>query len=93
MGIRDKQTMSSRGLRGIFVLDFCRNRVISGGIRGNPSKIVFRYICEKTEPLSDKQKTEFLVANGFQRFEIYRLFLPKAPRGKVEKEVMHLASS
>ena len=66
--------------------------MISGGIRGNPSKIVFGYMCEKTEPLSDKQKAEFLVATGFQRFETYRLFLPKAPRGKVDKEVMHLAS-
>ncbi len=64
-----------------------------GDNQGNPSKIIFGYMCEKQkEPVSDKQSAEFLVAVDFQRFETYRPFLPEASRGMVDKEIMRLAS-
>ena len=47
---------------------------------------------EQTEPLSDKQTAEFLVAADFQRFEAYRPLLPEVSRGKVDKEMMRVAS-
>ena len=51
-------------------------------------------ICVKkqTEPLSDRQKAEFLAAAGSQRFEAYRHLLADVSRGKVDKEMMGLAS-
>lgn len=59
----------------------------------NGSKIAFGYMCKKqTEPLSDKQKAEFLAAAGSQRFEAYRPLLADVSRGKVDKEMMGLAS-
>ena len=64
-----------------------------GDNQGNPSKVVFGYMCEKqTEPLSDQQTAELLVAADSQRFETYRPFLPDASRGKVDKKIMRLAS-
>ena len=90
MGIRDNQTMSSKGGFGVFLYWTFAGIGSSAGLLGvTRAKLCFDICVKKTESLSDKQKTEFLVANGFQRFETYRLFLPKAPRGKVDKEVMH----
>ena len=65
----------------------------TGGIWGNPSKIVFGYMYEKqTEPLSDTQKAGFSVVADSQRYETHRPFLPELSRGRVDKEVTHSAS-